>query len=87
MREHSRNLTRSVGAEIKADDALIYRANSPIYIYYYNAKLANPLALQEKGFKSFDVDNLEEVEEATFDLETTKDGFIADIEYKNSTML
>ena len=69
--------------EIKADDALIYRANSPIYIYYYNAKLANPLALQEKGFKSFDVDNLEEVEEATFDLETTKDGFIADIEYKN----
>lgn len=64
------------------DDTIIYRASSPVYIQYRNAKLDNPLALQEKAFTSFDVDEFVEVEEATFDYVPNSNGFEAFVNFK-----
>ena len=63
------------------DDTILYRASSPVFIQYRNAKLENPLSLQDKAFRSFDLDNFVEVEEATFDYVPNQDGFEAYISY------
>ena len=62
-------------------DAILYRASSPVYIQYRNAKLEKPLSLQDKAFKSFDLDYLVEVEEAEFDYIPNANGFEALINY------
>lgn len=81
---HSSKISKYMpdGSQRTIDDATVYKANSPVYLYYYNSLVGSGLTVQETPFKSFNLDTFTEIEQAKFTLELNTNGFSADIKYK-----